>query len=108
MHEQLSDNEFQYIEDLRDQYGDDYANRAHTEILNLRASFNAMLESEQGLNVLWWMVSNCKIFATGVDEARRAVGLELLEQIMLANPNAWIKLQQDNIKDMTKQLATEL
>lgn len=42
---------------------------------------------------------------TYYNEGRRSVGLELMAEVIAADPNAWIQMQKDNLTEMQRALS---
>lgn len=71
-----------------------------------------VLASESGRSVIWGIMSSCDIFGTSMTgnsqtyfkEGKRALGLELLNEIIATDPSAWIDLQKENLSDIQKAL----
>jgi len=66
-----------------------------------------LLENPHGRRILWKVISMCGVYKRSADnsgswtyfnEGARSVGLNLIAEICEANPEGYIKLQQDNLK----------
>ncbi len=78
-----------------------------------RAQLKSLLDSPDGRAVLWRVLSKCGIYRTtyqadsgaqGFLEGRRSIGLDLLGDIHDADPNAYITIQQEELR---KQLEAQ-
>lgn len=78
-----------------------------------RAELEDLLKSSSGRSVLWRILATCGIYSrslsetdslTAFQEGRRSIGLELLLLIRDNDPEAYIKMQSENL---AKQLAAQ-
>lgn len=65
-----------------------------------------LLKLPAGQRFLWRMLKTCRVWETSfhpsgqlfaANEGRRGVGVELMTQIIEADPQAWIALQQERL-----------
>lgn len=66
-----------------------------------------LLQTEMGRIVIWKLLSDCRLFQTNFTgssetyflEGKRAVGLNMLADIMRVDPESFIKMQQSKAKE---------
>lgn len=69
---------------------------------NYDSSLKFILSTKEGQTVLWKILSDCRLFQSSFTgssetfylEGKRAVGLNLLSEIIRIDPEAFIKMQQ--------------
>lgn len=74
-------------------------------IVEVRDAFKSAINSSEGKQLITWMLNESRLLllSTGADgsvefnEGKRAVGLALLEQIVLADEEGWIKIQREHL-----------
>lgn len=92
-------------------HGSDFAEKWGAEqeaiIFETRNNFTAILNTEQGKWVLWWIISNCGVFSKDVDLGKREVGLDIINQILAANPETWYNMQLENAKNIVETLQSK-
>lgn len=66
-----------------------------------------LIDNAHGRRILWKVISMCGVYTRSADnsgswtyfkEGSRAIGLNLIAEIIDADPEGYIKLQQSNIK----------
>lgn len=91
------------------------ADKQKLVIIELRQAFNECLESKAGKKVLWWLLSECKVFQqtmtgnawTNFNDGKRSVGLTLMREIIAADPVKWIEMQHDNLDNIERALSSK-
>jgi len=86
--------------------------RYERNLRELRGAFEAISKDPNGKIVLWWLLGECKIFSnamTGNSQTyhvlgRQSVGQDILHQLTLANPQAWIDMQQEHMNEIQEML----
>ena len=111
-HTLITDDEHSYLQELANRGLEDRANKEQQLLIKHRLDMKSMLNSDAGRAIIWSIMSRCDIFGSSMTgnsqtyfkEGRRSVGLELLAEVIAADPSAWIEIQQDNLKDIHKTL----
>lgn len=70
-------------------------------IAETRQAFREVLSTEAGQRVLWSILGSANIYAStfspnswqAFNEGRRALGLEIVEQIVESSPESWLNMQ---------------
>lgn len=86
--------------------------QAEAAINELRNHFTNVLQSDSGRAVLWWLLSQCKVFSgtmtgnawSNYNEGQRSIGLMLINEVVAADPKQWIELQRENMLSMLNEL----
>lgn len=79
---------------------DDELNQVEVKILQQREDLQKVLNTEEGRRLLWCVISDCEVYnyvESQLDEGRRRVGLDLIEQITSVSPESWVKMQKENM-----------
>lgn len=84
-------------------------------LVDIRDAFKSILANEHGKLVISWIMREARLFALSTDdknsvefnEGKRSVGLAILEQIVLADQEGWIKLQQEQLKQYNDMIKGE-
>lgn len=79
---------------------DDELNQVEVKILQQREDLQKVLNTEEGRRLLWCVISDCEVYnyvESQLDEGRRRVGLDLIEQITSVSPERWVKMQKENM-----------
>lgn len=98
----LTQQEQRYISSLQDS---EMIEAAESEARKLKESIVEVLSTPEGRDLVWYIFDSCDMFSTtftgnswqAFKEGRRAVGLELLEQINVTCPQEWIKMQAEKL-----------
>lgn len=80
---------------------EDEQNEMETKILQQREDLQAILNTPEGRRFMWCVISDCEVYnyvESQIDEGKRRVGLDLIEQITCASPDNWMTMQKENIK----------
>lgn len=68
--------------------------------------YRNLLASPHGRRILWKMISSCGVYTRSADnsgswtyfkEGQRSIGLNIIAELIDADPQGYIKLQQDNL-----------
>lgn len=97
-----SNEEVSYLNQIADE---DERESARRVIEDMRENFTNVLNTDAGKAVLWWVISESGMYnaiMSDIDKGKQHLGLKLLEEIQLANPQAWIDIQQNNLNKMMK------
>lgn len=81
-------------------------------LVKKRLDLKSVLESDAGQAVIWSIISSCGIFncnmtgnsQTYFREGRRSIGLELMAEVIAANPNVWIEMQRERMIEIQQTL----
>ena len=111
-HTLITDDEHGYLQELANRGNEEQANIEQQLLIKQRLDMKSILNSEAGKAIIWSIMSRCDIFGlsmtgnsqTYFKEGRRSVGLELLAEVIAADPKVWIEIQQENLKDIHKSL----
>tara|TARA_R110000803_G_scaffold98863_8_gene166942 strand:- start:4494 stop:4847 length:354 start_codon:yes stop_codon:yes gene_type:complete len=111
----LSVEEQIYFEKLVNQGEGERAEKERQTILHERNELKTLLQNASFRRVMWKNLSKCGIYTTTMtgnswsyhNEGKRAVGLEILNDILLADPNAWILMQQENLLEINSMIESK-
>lgn len=104
--------ELDYLSKLRDRGQDEQAEVEKHALISQRTDMKNLLSTEAGRSIIWAIMSRCDIFGTSMTgnsqtyfkEGRRSVGLEIMAEVIAADPNAWINMQRDNLREIQRAL----
>lgn len=72
------------------------------------ADISSVMKTTQGRNVIWWVLSLCRIYADEFTESekqmyfsagQKSIGIQILEMLNHSNPAAYAELQLQKIKE---------
>lgn len=71
----------------------------------------AVLDLPQGRKFLWWLLGKTGLYrtsftgnsATFYNEGRRDIGIAILNEILTVDPEAYIRMQAENLRAKTKK-----
>lgn len=108
----LTQEEFEYLDELIARGEDARAESEKQGLLKRRNDLKTLLSTDFGKGVIWDIMSRCDIFGvshtgnsqTYFKEGRRSIGLELLAEVIAADPKAWIEIQSDRIDEIHQNI----
>ena len=111
----LTEEEERYLQGLFDKGCKNEANNQRALILKERNELKTLLKDAVFRRLMWKNLSKCGIYTTTMtgnswsyhNEGKRSVGLEMLSDIMLADPNAWILMQKENLNEMNSMMESK-
>lgn len=75
------------------------------------ADLSSSLKTETGRNVIWWVLSLCRVYADEFSESEkqmytalgaRSIGIQIIEMLNHVDPAAYAELQLQKIKEGNK------
>lgn len=111
----LSVEEKAYFEDLIQKGHEEQAERERQVLLKERNELKTLLQDPAFRRLMWRNLSKCGIYTTTMtgnswsyhNEGKRSVGLEMLNDILLADPSAWITMQQENLLQVNSMIESK-
>jgi hypothetical protein len=111
----LSVEEKIYFDKLEEQGEHERAENERQSILRERNELKTLLQNPSFRRVMWKNLSKCGIYTSTMtgnswsyhNEGKRSVGLEMLNDILLADPNAWILMQQENLLEINSMIESK-
>lgn len=111
----LSAQEQDYFQSLEEKGKHDQAEKERASILKDRNELKTLLQNLVFRRFMWRNLSKCGIYTTTMtgnswsyhNEGKRSVGLEMLNDILLADPNSWILMQKENLSEIHSMIESK-